>query len=191
MWNAQNLLALGRFDEALIEIDRALKLDPLSVLMHNVKGTIYYYSRRYDDAVRQFHKTVELDGEGSLWPRLRLAGAYAQKGMFEEAEKHFLKARVIAQPVSELRMAYAYAINGKRREAAKISDRWKRTHSPGYDVAVLHTALGNAATALDILEQIYRDGNANLVYLGVDPRLDPLRAQPRFQELLRKLRLAS
>jgi serine/threonine protein kinase/Tfp pilus assembly protein PilF len=188
------LTAVGRTHESLVESLRALELDPLSLPLNAHLGWHYLYARQYDQAVEQCRKTSEMDPN---YPQAHdfLAGAYEQKGMYEEAITEFQKAINLSGDSSHIKaeLGHAYAIAGKGEEALKIIDELKgpskETYISPYDVAAIYVGLGQKDQAFEWLQKASEDRSDWLRYLKVDPRLDPLRLDPRFADLVRRVGL--
>ena len=152
-----------------------------------------YYARQYEQAVEEARKAEQLD---NAFPRTHfwLGRVYEQMGKYSDAIAE--AERVGPSPDSILsltEMAYAYAKAGKSAEARallrKLEARAKRAYVPAYDLAVVHLALGQNEAALQWLQKAYDEHDWAMVVLAVEPRLDPLRSDSRFQELLRKVGL--
>jgi len=194
-WYAEHLMWLGRFDEALRESERAMQLDPLSLIIGTDHGAILYYSRQYDRAIEQFRAVLRKDPNfpraGSL-----LIGSYVQKRMFEQAlaEPEQLHRLYGEGPPYWTYLAYIYGQAGQleraRREVEKL-ERLNR-HEEINPALMLtgHLAVGDKEEALADLERMYAQHQNGMTALGVDPGLDPLRGDPRFQDLLRRVGLA-
>ena len=187
------LVSLGKHREALDEIAQAHRLDPLSMTNNAEVVRTLYYARQYEQAVEEARKAEQLDNE---FPRTHfwLGRVYEQMGKYSEAIAE--AERVGPSPDSILsltEMAYAYAKAGKTAKASsllrKLEARSKRAYVPAYDLAVVHLALGQNEAALQWLQKAYDEHDWALVVLAVEPRLDPLRSDPRFQELVRKIGL--
>jgi len=192
-WYAAYLVSLAKHQQALEEITQAHRLDPLSLANNAEVVRTLYYGRQYEQAVEQARKAELLDPE---FPRTHfwLGRVYAQMGKYPEAIAEAERAG--PSPDSRIRvteMAYACAKAGKSREARaslkKLQDRSERGYVPAYDLAVVHLALGEKEEALQWLERAYDEHDWGLVVLAVEPRLDPLRSDPRFQGLLHKVGL--
>jgi serine/threonine protein kinase/tetratricopeptide (TPR) repeat protein len=188
---------LGRLDEAIAKAKRALELDPLSVIYNRGLGITYYDARRYDQAIDQEKKTLELDP--NYVPAYRTLGiAYAQKSMYKEGIAEFEKGLLIspgtAAALSEL--GYLYAMAGRKAEAQKVLDQLndlsKKKYVPAGFRAAIYTGLGDKDRAFDWLEKGYEEravfGDAT-GDIKVDPIFDPLRSDPRFTDLLRRMNL--
>jgi len=186
------LAAMGRSDEGISEVRRAEALDPLSAEISSLLGWNLHSARRYDEAVTELRKCVDLDP--NYWPGYYyLARSYQQQGRFDEAIAALQKARgiedQIAVPLGEL--AHAYAGSGRKAEArqalAELLERSKRGHVSKYIIATVYAALGDKNEALNRLEQAYAERSWYLAFLKVDPELDSLRSEPRFQDLVRRM----
>jgi TolB-like protein/DNA-binding winged helix-turn-helix (wHTH) protein/Tfp pilus assembly protein PilF len=189
---------MGRFEEAIAELKRALELDPLSVIGNRELGYFgFYYARKYDQAIEQARKTQELDpNEGHVF----LGAAYLQKSMYKEGIAEFEKALAsspngIGYAIGpQTGLGYAYAVAGKRPEAQKVLDQLnqlsKQKYVSGVDLAIVYAGLGDKDKAFEYLERSYDDRSlGNLTGIKVDPVFDPLRSDPRFQDLLRRMNL--
>ena len=188
------LTAVGRTHESLVESLRALELDPLSLPLNAHLAWHYIYAREYDQAIEQCRRTIEMDPN---YPPAHefLAGAYEQKGMHQEAIAEFQKAISLRGDKLPIRaeLGRAYAVAGKEQEALKIIDELKglskETYIPPYDVAMIYVALDQNDQAFDWLQKACEERAGWVRYLKVDPRLDPLRSDPRFPDLVRRVGL--
>ena len=193
-WYAEHLQAMGRYDEAIAEIKRAQELDPLSLIISAVSGRIYYCSRRYDQAIDQLNKTLQMEkqfGPASAF----LAQTYAMKGMHEQAiatgQVPVKSAPGVSVYLTILGTAYATA--GKRRESESVLDELrdlsKRQYvQPSY-IAMLYSGLGDRDQAFDWLEKAYNIRDDRLLFVMTDPLMDDLRSDPRFQNLAHRMGL--
>jgi tetratricopeptide (TPR) repeat protein len=185
---AWQLSRIGRHDEALAEFQRADELDPIS----GPRGTVgLYYARRFDEAVDR--------GKGHLaahptylavhqW----LGLTYEQKGMYKEAIAEFQVCQQADNTPDCLAfLGHVYAVSGERDKAlemlAEIKKRSQTQYVSPFFIAMIYTGLGEKEAALDWLERAYRDRSYWMVSLKVNPQFDTLRAEPRFQNLLRLL----
>jgi TolB-like protein/Tfp pilus assembly protein PilF len=190
------LSALGRFDEAIAEGKRAVELDPLSLVINADLGMNYYYARRYDEAIAQLRKTLEMD-PGYYYAHVNLGQALAAKRAFDEAIEEYQKARALNDdPFVLALLGHAYASLGNKTEALKILDQLKQLSRERYvsavSFAIVYLALGDKQQALRWLEQSYEDrAGADIGWIRVDPLLDPLRDDPRFEALAEKIVPAS
>jgi TolB-like protein/Tfp pilus assembly protein PilF len=184
--------SLGRFDEAIREIERGLELDPLSLPINGALGRTYYFARRYDEAIEQLRKTLEMD-PGFYYAHWNLGSALAAKGAIGAAIGEYQKARALDDDPFVLGLlARAYGFSGNKVEAEKILDQLnelsKERYVSAYSFALVYLGLGNKEEALRWLQKGCQDLAGNdLVYLRVEPLLDPLRGDPRFEELVTKV----
>jgi tetratricopeptide (TPR) repeat protein len=190
-WFGFRLLMEGRFGEALDEMLRARQLDPLSPSIMQALGWCYHQMRRFHDSIRTYRNMVEAAPEFSYglstfsWT-LRHAGdadeavRTAERGLELSGGGQFFVACLGA----------AYAAAGQEREARAAIDRLAQmsAHSyvSPYHLALIHLNLGERAKALELLEEAYSIRDGWVVWLGVEPQLDPLRGEPAFEALLQK-----
>ncbi len=186
---AEYLSQLGRFDDALREIKMAEELDPLRTGLVGNEGSIYYFARQYDEAIakKQIHVSSAPENPFAY---LGLANAYVQKGQYSEAILAYQTSIKLEETTSALiYLGRAYAQIGKRVEAVAIVDKLKSTDkyvSPA-ELSILYAALGDTGKAFVLLEQAYAERDIQLTSLKVDPGYDPLRVDPRFQDLMRRV----
>jgi TolB-like protein/DNA-binding winged helix-turn-helix (wHTH) protein/lipoprotein NlpI len=188
------LTAMGRSQESLAEIKRAHDLDPLSLSINFSVAWRLYLARQYDQAIQQSRSTIDLDPNFVL-AHLVLGQAYEQKGEFEMAIAELKKAASISpnSPLMLGALGHAYAMAGDTADAEKVRDDLVRRSnhqyvSPFY-AALIFAGLKENEKALDWLDQAYQDRSNPLIFLKVDPELDPLRTNPRFQDLQRRIGL--
>jgi serine/threonine protein kinase len=185
-WYAEYLSWMGRHEEAIAEINRAHKIDPLSLLINYMKAYVLFYARQYERSIEQCQKTLELDPNFHM-PYSGMADVYLQKGMFDEAIAALIKVE------SKSYLGYAYAMAGKRDEALEIleemKERWERGDIRALPIARVYVALGEEKLALEWLEKSLERREPRMVLLKADPRFDPLRSNPRFKDLLKKMNL--
>lgn len=190
-WYAIYLQSRGRFDEALEEIDRALELDPFSLIIRTDRGWILYTARRYDEAIAQLRQVLEM--EPGFPATYFLALAYAKKGMYEEARVEIDRAIKLSNRSSTYisLLGYVHALADEKGEAFKILEelleRLKSESAIPYQFAIIYAALGDNDQALKWLEQIRLERSSWMPFFKVEPELDPLRSDPRFNSLLQKL----
>jgi TolB-like protein/lipopolysaccharide biosynthesis regulator YciM len=193
-WYAEYLSAAGRHKEAIAEIKRAQEVDPLSVIINAIVAYVFYYARQYDQTIDESRRTLVLDP--NFYPaHLYLAWAYQQKGMHLQSIAQMKEgvSLLAKQDPVRLHIAQIYAAAGRKREAQKIFDEFTQSN-PGYlsawEVAILYTLLEQHERAFGCLEKAYQQRDTGLSRLKVEPRLDPLRSDPRFAELLHRVGLA-
>jgi len=189
-WYAEYLSAMGRPEEAVAEIKRAQELDPLSPLLFAIGGEIYFLARRYDEAIEQCQKALDLDPNYELALE-NIGGGLIEKRMYKEAAAKFAVADRVSGMSESPRQALAYAITGKRSEALTILRRLQepshRSELSSVMAAPLYLALGMKKELLDWLERAYEEHEAYAPFWNVNPDFDPLRSDPRFQHILRRM----
>jgi TolB-like protein/Tfp pilus assembly protein PilF len=182
------LTALGRFDEAIAEVKRAIELDPLSVVANVDLSTTYFYARRFDNAIDQARRAIQLD-TNFYYAHYTLGLALQQKGSLDVAIAEFEKAHSLNDdPYAAGLLGHAYALRGRRDDALKIFTQLQvesgRRYVPAYSFAIIDLGLGNKDEALRWLEKDFNDRDGwNVGFIRVDPILDSLRGDPRFQQL--------
>jgi TolB-like protein/DNA-binding winged helix-turn-helix (wHTH) protein/Tfp pilus assembly protein PilF len=183
-----------RHDEAWEQINEAMRLDPLSLPNNAEIVRTLYYARNYDQAIEQGLRAMQLD-PNYVRTHFWMGRVYSQKGMHREAIAASEKI-LESMPDSTLgltEMAYSLAVAGRRKEARQIllrlEGRSTSAFVPAYDLAVIYIALNEEEVAVRYMQQAYENRDWALVVLAVEPRLDPLRSDPRFQEILAKLNL--
>ena len=186
------LSVLGRHDEAIAEARRAGDLDPFSPFFKMNTAFVLFLARRYDEAIEDLKKTLELDRNNSN-AHLILGLAYTEKGMYPEAiaaHQEAIKVDKIS-PSLQISLGTAYARAGEREQAEMLLRQLRESGSliSSADLAIFHTALGEREQAFASLEQAYAAHDIQLQYLRVAPAYDPLRDEPRFDELVRRIQL--
>jgi serine/threonine protein kinase/tetratricopeptide (TPR) repeat protein len=183
---------IGRHEQAIKEIKTARDLDPLAPRITANVGYLLYFARKYDQALEELKKAIE------LYPEHRTNYSYAAYvymalGQYEEALASLQKYREIIgkEPITSL--AYVYAKWGKRKEAKellkKIIEESEKTYESPADIAFIYGFLGDFDHAFSLLEKAYSERDNRLQYLKVEPRFDPLRSDPRFKALLKRMNL--
>ncbi len=190
---AVGLTWVGRFDEALGEIQRTRELDPVNPGVNGDAALILYYARRYDQAISEARKALELDPNFPLAHRF-LGKAYLEKGLYDQAIAAFRRA--IASrgiPLLKAELGHAYAVSGQRSDARKVLSELKdpsnRKYVASFDMAVVHAGLGEMDQAFELLQRSYAERERWLVTLKVEPVFDPLRSDPRFADLIHRFGL--
>jgi serine/threonine protein kinase/TolB-like protein/Flp pilus assembly protein TadD len=190
---ASYLTDRGRHEEAAAEMKRARELDPLSLVVNLGVGVRLYGARQYDQAIAAFKKTLELD-KNYAPAHVFLGYTYAAKRMYPEAIAAYQQFIKLSGDDSSMQvfLGIAYAKSGQRAKALAILKRLqtkKEYVSPG-ELADLYVALGEQEQAFASLEKAYSAHDLQLQYLGVDQDLDPLRSDPRFADLMRRVGLS-
>jgi tetratricopeptide (TPR) repeat protein len=187
---------MGRHQEALQQADTARQLDPLSPIIQTWVGLRYYFARQYAPAIAEYRKALELDRDfaPAHW---HLGWAYEQSGQFQQGIAEAERALAI-DPNNLLYLAslgHAYAVAGKVREAratlARLTRASETRHVSAYHVALIHIALGDVKTGLTWMQRAYQEQSPWIGYMKVDPRCDPVRSHPEFEQLLRRAHLDS
>src|SRR6266404_2638465 len=186
--------ALGRPEEGLTEAKRALDLDPVSPAINHYVVVQLYLARRFDEAIEQCRKTLELDP--SFTPvHGTLAEVYAAKGMYLEtlAEYEEYSALSGGSPRSTAFVGYAHARLGQRSQAFRVLEQLraasKQKYVPALSFAIVYVGLGEKEQAFLWLEKAYDERTNSLAYLKVQATWDPLRSDPRFADLVRRMGL--
>ena len=188
------LTATGRFQESFGQINKARELDPLSFSINFSLGWRLYLARQYDRAIVQLRNTLEMDPSYEL-PHLILGQAYEEKGAFDLAIPELRKAVELSHgtPLMLSALAHAYARAGQRTEAQQLLTQLeaasKQQYVSPYYLALVYVGLGEKEKALSLLENAFTDRSNGLIFMAVEPELDPIRSDPRFIALERKLSL--
>jgi serine/threonine-protein kinase len=191
-WYGDLLSTLGRHPEALAEGKRAQQLDPLSLIINTVIGKFLLYAGQDDSAILQLRKTLEMD-PNFPYAHYILGQAYLRKGEFVEAIAEFQRATTLSPNITLYKggLGHAYARAGKSAEARKLlselKEQSKRRYVSWWDMAAIYAGLGEKDQAFASLEKAYEQRVVMWWHRG--PLLDPLRSDPRFQDLLRRVGL--
>jgi Tol biopolymer transport system component/TolB-like protein/Tfp pilus assembly protein PilF len=185
------LVTQGRFAEAVTELERAQELDPLSLITRTINGYPFYYGREFGRAAERFRQVIEMDRSYSM-AHFRLGLTYAQEGMYEQAIAELRQsAELSGDRDTVAALGYVYGLAGRTPEAraalAELGAREKVGFVSSYDKALINVGLGDNEASIDWLEKAYEERSYWLIYLQVDPALEPLRANPRFVQLLNKV----
>ncbi|MGB7621134.1 MAG: protein kinase [Terriglobia bacterium] len=193
-WRGTLFGMLGRREEALREKARALAIDPLSLIIKADLARMFYYTRDYDRSLEQYRAALDMDPNFSpthLW----LAHVYQQKGLFEEAMSELQTGTRLSgdSTYALAKLGHGYAMAGKSDEAravlSQLSALSKKKYVSPYDMAIVHVGLKENDQAFAWLEKAFEHRSLWLGYLKLEPQLDPLRTDPRFQELVRRVGL--
>ena len=193
---AMYLAIMSRMDEATREIAHAQQLDPLSPIICTARGRLLHFQRNYDAAIEYHRRALAIDPH-FVEAHFNLGMIYEQKSMFREAISQFRKViRMVGKTSSywSAGLAHAYGLAGMKKQALQIlhqlqsSASSKRSVSP-FDIAWVYLGLGEKDAALIWMEKAFQGRCSPLIYSNVEPALDPLRPDPRFQHLLHRLDL--
>jgi len=200
-WYASYLIQMGKFEEAKKEIEEAHQLDPLSPIINSNLGQYAYYEHRYDDALENYNKTLEMVPD--FWVAHHYRGlAYTMKGMYEQAIAEFRgsiespgegplkEGSVEKDPEVAASLAFAYGRAGKRKDAEAILERFKtlsgqRYVSPLY-FAIAYAGLNDPNQAIAYLNKAYESRHPGLVLIRIDPLFDGLRTDQRFKQIVQR-----
>lgn len=191
-WYAWHLALVGKNSEAIAEMKKAEDLDPLSLIINADLAELLLITHNFDESIQQGRKTIEMDSNFAL-AHNQLAQAYLSKRMNDEAIAELQKAIQLSggSPTFTANLARAYAAAGRGREAIPLLNGLKKLSNPGYshasEIAVIYAALGDKDQAMTWLEKSYEDRFNPGVLLR--PGFDPLRSDPRFQDVLRRVGL--
>ncbi len=186
------LLALGRFEEGIAEGKRAIELDPLSPIINADLGQILYSARRYDEAIAQLRKTLEIDPT-FYYAHYNLGMALQRKGDVPAAIAEYTKAQQLSDDLFvQVLLATAKAQSGDKDAAiqllAELEELSQHRYVTSYWRTLLYLSLGNRDEAIRRLEQAIADHESlTITMIKVDPKLDPLRGDPRFEALVQKV----
>lgn len=183
------LSKMGRHEESLRAIHKAQTLDPLSPAINSGVGSRLLWAHRYDEAIEQLQRALEMDPNLGLTHRF-LAWAHQAKGHPEEAINELRQAVLFDSRTGLLgSLAHGYALAGHAPEARSIlkdmEERATRGYVPPYEIAVVYAGFGQKDRAFEWLARSCQDRDVEFVSLKVDPDLDNLRSDPRFENLLR------
>ena len=194
-WFGRHLVAKGKSAEGLVEMDRAIELDPLSLIMENDRGYCFYLMRRYDEAVKQYEKTLSSDPTFTK-TQIYIAYPLLKLKRYDEAIAHLQKAIEVSgrndEPLSML--AHAYAAKGDHVQAASIRNELeaKAAHEyvPPVFMAYLYVDQPDLDKLMRWLEKAYADDErSSILDLAIDPLFDDLRAQPRVRDFVQRIGL--
>jgi TolB-like protein/DNA-binding winged helix-turn-helix (wHTH) protein/Flp pilus assembly protein TadD len=191
-WYAWHLSLLGRYRDAIAEMKKAKSLDPLSLIINADLAELLLIAHFDDASIQQSRKTIDMDVTFSM-AHNQLGQAYLQQHKYDQAIVELQKAIQLSEgsPTCTANLARAYAVSGRRDEAVQLLGELKKRSSPGYsnapEIAVIYAALGDRDQAMTWLEQGYEERFNPGVLLR--PGFDPLRSDPRFQALVRRVGL--
>ena len=193
-WYAECVMTMGRHEEAMVRIKKSQDLDPLSLIISVAVGWAHYFARRYDEAIEQLRRTIDLDPNYPvtywiLGLLLRKTGCYEQA--ITEGEKGVKLSG--GSPLMRAALANTLGAAGRTKEALQILDELtelaKQRYVAPYYFAGIYIGLGENERAMEYLQKCYEEHSHWLIYLHLDPSMDNLRDNPRFQELLQRVGL--
>jgi eukaryotic-like serine/threonine-protein kinase len=193
-WYAVLLADFARFDEAIAEIRRARELDPVSSTINANVGILLYDARRFDESREALDRALELDPDFAS-TRGWLGLLYLEKKSDDSAITEMRKAVTLSKGSTQFvaMLGYAYATSGRKGEARRILDELAVTsrhrYVPSYYIAFIYVGLKETDQAMQWLQKAYDERSNHLQYINVDPPLDPLRSDPRFRDLVRRVGL--
>jgi eukaryotic-like serine/threonine-protein kinase len=187
-WRGYYLIAMSRPQEALDELTKARELDPLSDTVSLLLSVSFLFSRQYDQSTQQSRKMIEAEPD-FWWGHFLLGWAEAQTGKYDEAIQSLDRATHLdSSPYPLAYLAWASARSGNKERALKaLQELEQKSHEvyvPRYQIAAVYVGLDDKAKALDSLQQAFSNREEIIAFLKVDPTWDPLRSEPRFQDLL-------
>ena len=189
-WYSGLLAALGRFEEAITEIKLAQTLEPLSIRLHGFAVWVRYLARQHDEAIAAFKTVVDLDPNASQG---LLGVIYQAKGMHQQAAEVFEKAALKGNVGAKSSLAQAYARGGRKIETLQLlrelEELYRKRYFPAMLLAEGYASLGEKDQAFLWLDKAAEARDAGLIWVNVDARYDPLRSDPRFTDLLRRMGL--
>jgi serine/threonine protein kinase/Tfp pilus assembly protein PilF len=194
IWHLAYFWAMGKPEEAILEHKRALAAEPLSLIVGAGLGRTLSFAGQYDAAISQLRNTTEMD-PAFVEAHLYLGWAYEQKGMLAEAIKELQQALSLSggHPRFVSALGHAYAISGQRRLAeeslARLKEQSTHRYVAPYDIAVVYAGLKETDQVFKYLEMAYADRSFWMALLKADPRFDPIRGDPRYQDILRRMHL--
>jgi len=185
------LTAMSRFDEAATEFEKARELDPLSLITITLSAYPYYYGRRFDKAVERLRDVIQMDENYSM-AHFRLGLTFAQQRDFKNAVKELDRSTQLSGDRDTVAaLGYVHGLAGDSAGANAALDELEERENAGfvsaYDRALVNVGLADHEAAIDWLERAYEERSYWLIYLKVDPVLDPLRGNPRFIALVQKV----
>jgi serine/threonine-protein kinase len=195
-WHGAYLEATGKLQDTLMEARRAKDEEPLNLINNASFGRVLHFAGRDDQAIEQLRKTIEID-PAFIESHLYLGWVYEGKGMFAEAIAELRQAVSLSggHPRYLSALAHAYAVSGQTKLAkesvAELQAQQKQRYIAPYEIAVVYAGLKQTDEAFRYLELAYQDHSWWLVRFRIDPRFDGLRRDPRYQDLLRRMHLAT
>jgi tetratricopeptide (TPR) repeat protein len=189
------LTPMGLLDDAVREIRQAQELDPLSLITRTALGGCFFRRGQHDLAIKQFQNTLEID-PNFYHARWSLARALERKYLFEDAVREFERADALSggnNPMIRGELAHCYGLMSQDSKAREILDELetmsRKTFVSPLSTAFAFLGLGNRDKTFERLEEALKQHSRALVWINVDPRFEPLRGDPRFSQLLKRIGL--
>ena len=187
---AMLLILMGRDEAALNAISRAIELDPLSPILLTARGRILHWVRRFDEAIEQFQAVLELE-PGFTQAHFDVGMSYSRVGRHEAAVESLKRAVSLSgrRPIMVGMLASLLGLAGRRAEIPDLLEEVRADGYAGIVMAMVHLALDEFEQAMDVVEKACDGRDGALIYFVLEPIADPLRSSPRFQNVLRRMRL--
>ena len=183
-WYGESLAHSGRYDEAIAQLKQALEIDPLSLIINRMYGEVLIHARRYDEGISQLQKTQELDPQ-FVFVNDSLAFAWHVTGKYAECVKAFSTIEeALGQPAYAEQMRQSFARGGWEDFLREMTGPGRPANLPSYLVATFHVSLGEKDKAFQMLREANEKREGFILWVKVDPRLDALRDDPRFIDLV-------
>jgi TolB-like protein/DNA-binding winged helix-turn-helix (wHTH) protein/Flp pilus assembly protein TadD len=193
-WYALSLMWMGRLDEALVEINRARELDPLSLVINANVGFVLAGAHQYDEAVNQCRKTLEMDPRFAQ-AHYRLGQIEVMRGRYREAIPELQQAVALSggSPRASAELGLAYALHGDASGAtallSALRDQSTKRYVSPFNMAVIYGGLGDRQHTMEWLDKAYAERSPSLSLLKLSPAFDSVRSDPRFVSLVRRIGL--
>lgn len=193
-WYAEHMMTMGRHADAIARMKNSQELDPLSLIINVAIGWAHYMARRYEESIEQLLRTVELDPNYPVTYWI-LGLLYRITGRYESAVTAGEKGVSLSggSPLMRAALAHSYGKSGRAKDARQVLDDLtelaKRKYVSPHFFAGIHIGLGENGRAMEYLEKSWEEHCHWLIYLHLDPSMDELRSDPRFQDLLRRVGL--
>jgi serine/threonine protein kinase/tetratricopeptide (TPR) repeat protein len=190
-WYSIFLATVGRFDETVKEATKAAELDPLSLIISASLGNRLNEARRYEDAAKQCRKTLDMDPNFGL-AHLCIGTSAVNEGHFQEGIPELQKGIELlpGSPYSLGQIGIAYALSGDHARAREILSKLKnpsQPYLPAFSIATVYAGLADKEQTIFWLNKGYEERNDDMIYMKIEPVLDPIRSDPRFQDLIRRV----
>ena len=193
LFYAHFLSNMGRHAEAIEQVRKARERDPVGLLTNAIEGQVLFFAGEDDAAAKVLSGTIDM--EPNFWlAHLFITRAHLKDGQYDRAIASAQKAAELTSGNAEAvaTMGYGFARAGRpadaRRILAELQERSRSRYVPSYAIATIHAGLDEHNEALDLLEKAFAEKDSQMVFLKVEPKWDPLRREPRFVELMRKMK---